>query len=100
MEDKEDLSKKLEVGQLIVAAVMAEGTTTYTAETSGNQNKKLQLTIEPELINKSLTAESVTPNMFLQGIVEAKEAKGFLINFSMKDKAKGFVSFSDDTAHI
>lgn len=49
-----------------------------------------------ELINKALTAETITPNMFLQGEIAAKEAKGFLVNFGLKDKAQGFISFAEN----
>lgn len=94
LEGKEELAGRLEVGQLIVACVLQEGTTDYNASTSGTQNKKLQLSVDPEVVNKALSTESITPNMILQGIVESKEAKGFLINLGLKGKARGFVSFS------
>lgn len=45
------------------------------------------------MINKSLTNENVEANMLLQGVVESKEAKGYLVNFGMKDQTKGFISF-------
>jgi hypothetical protein len=35
--------------------------------------------------------------MVLQGEVVSKEAKGFLINFGLKDKSKGFLSLNDTT---
>lgn len=42
-------------------------------------------------MHKSLTSETIVPNMLLQGKIESKEAKGFLVNFGLKDKAKGFL---------
>jgi len=34
--------------------------------------------------------------MILQGVVESKEAKGYLIDFGLKDKTKGFLPFNDE----
>ena len=33
--------------------------------------------------------------MVLQGTVESKELKGYIINLGFKDSAKGFVKFED-----
>lgn len=38
--------------------------------------------------------------MVLQGVIESKEAKGYLVNFGMKDHTKGFVSFSDKSSTL
>lgn len=38
--------------------------------------------------------------MVLQGVIESKEAKGFLVNFGLKDKTKGFLPFGDDVNHL
>jgi hypothetical protein len=43
-EDKE-LSSKFEIGQYIVASVISAGTAKFNTETSGNQNKKIQLSV-------------------------------------------------------
>ena len=94
---QEELAEKLRVGDFVVAQVLSKGTSTYNTETSGNRNKKLQLSVIPELINKSLTADNLQTNMLLQGIVESKEAKGFLVNFGLKDKTKGFLPFNKET---
>ena len=36
--------------------------------------------------------------MLLQGLIESKEAKGFLINFGLKDKTKGFLPFTTESS--
>lgn len=33
--------------------------------------------------------------MVLQGMIESKEAKGFILNLGFKDKTKGFLKYSD-----
>ena len=38
---------------------------------------------------------NVTKGMVIQGLVESKESKGFLIDLGFKDQAKGFVKLSD-----
>jgi ribosomal protein S1 len=52
------------------------------------------------MINKAINTETIVSNMVLQGEVESKEAKGFLVNFGLKDKSKGFISFSDSNSHL
>jgi ribosomal protein S1 len=100
LKEREDLHKHLEVGQFIIASVAQTGTSQFNVETSGLQNKKLQLLVSHDAINKSLTSENVVPNMTLQGELSSKEAKGFLINFGLKDKAQGFLPFSTETEHL
>lgn len=39
--DKEELHKHLEVGQFILASVIAQGTSQFNIEVSGNSNKKI-----------------------------------------------------------
>jgi hypothetical protein len=38
--------------------------------------------------------------MVLQGELASKEAKGFLINFGLKDKSQGFLPFDPTTEHL
>lgn len=38
--------------------------------------------------------------MVLQGELSSKEAKGFLINFGLKDKSQGFLPFDPSTEHL
>ena len=38
--------------------------------------------------------------MTLQGELISKEAKGFLINFGLKDKSQGFLPFDSQTEHL
>lgn len=53
-----------------------------------------------EQINKSLTAENLSPHMIIQGIIVTKEAKGFLINFGLKDKTQGFLAFDEHSERM
>jgi len=90
---KENKTSELTPGQLLVASVLSLGTANYQAETSGHKNKKLQLSLDPKLVNRGVTAETVTSGMVLQGLIESKESKGFIIDLGLKDKSKGFVKF-------
>lgn len=85
---------ELSVGQLVIASVQSVGTASYQAETSGHKNRKLQLSLDPKLLNRGITSETVTTAMVMQGLVESKESKGFIIDLGLKDKSKGFVKFS------
>ena len=38
--------------------------------------------------------------MLLQGDLISKEAKGFLINFGLRDKTQGFLPFDSNTEHL
>jgi hypothetical protein len=38
--------------------------------------------------------------MILQGEIISKEAKGFLVNFGLKDKSQGFLPFDAQTEHL
>ena len=88
-----DQDWSLKPGQLVIGSILARGTADYQADTSGHQNRKLQLSLEPKLINRGLTAETITTGMILQGAIESKETKGYMIDLGIKDKAKAFVKF-------
>ena len=45
------------------------------------------------MVNRGLTSETVTTSMILQGVIESKEAKGYIVDIGLKDKAKAFVKF-------
>ena len=45
------------------------------------------------MLNRGITAETVTSGMVLQGYIESKETKGFMIDLGLKDKSKGFIKF-------
>ena len=64
-------------------------------ETSGNLNRKLQLSLEPKTLNWSLSGTTVTENMFLQAEVQSREAKGYILDLGFKDGASGFLKFPD-----
>ena len=83
----------LRIGQLVVAYVKSVGTGSYLTESSGHQNRKLQLSLDPKLTNRALTVDTVTSNMLLQGTVESIEAKGYMLDLGLKDEAKAFVKF-------
>ena len=89
--------KHFTIGQLIVACVTAEPGTMATSKSTGKidiskgKRRKLQLSIEPSLLAKSLSAQSVTKNMILQAQVEAKEEKGYICNVGFKDGCKAFL---------
>ena len=88
--------KHFSLGQLIVACVTAEAGTFSTgkdgkSELGKGKRRKLQLSIEPSLLSKSLSAKSVTKNMILQATVEAKEEKGYICDIGFKDGCKAFL---------
>ena len=72
------------------------GTSDYNEKTSRNKNRKLQLSLDPVLINRGLSKESVTIGMFLQGLVQSVESKGYMVNLGFKDQSTGFVKFAED----
>ena len=76
------------------------GTGAFLADTSGHQNRKLQLSLEPKHINRALTAETVTTGMMLQGKVESLETKGYMIEIGLKDKSKAFVKYNTAAAKL
>lgn len=80
----------LSVGQLVICSVTSVG---LGVNEKGTQSKKLQLSIEPSTIYRSLQVSKVTPGMFLQATVESKEEKGYFLNLGFKDEAKGFLKF-------
>jgi hypothetical protein len=90
----------LKVGQLVVAAVTAIGTGQHNTETSGNLNRKLQLSLEPSVVNVNLKGEAVTENMLFQALVQSREAKGYMLDLGFKDKAAGFVKFSTENEEM
>ena len=49
------------------------------------------------MINRGLLAETITTSMVLQGVVESKETKGYMIDLGIKDKTKAFVKFEKGT---
>lgn len=56
--------------------------------------------MQPDLLHKSLTAATVVPGLVLQGVVESKEAKGYMLEFGLKDKSKGFLSNSEQSIQL
>ena len=79
-----------------MAAVTQMGTSDYNEKTSRNKNRKLQLSLDPVLINRGLSKESVTIGMFLQGFVKSVESKGYMLNLGFKDQCTGFVKFAEN----
>ena len=51
--------------------------------------------MDPIWINRGFDSTKVTQGMLLQGTVESKELKGYIINLGFKDQGKGFVKFDD-----
>ncbi len=71
--------------------MLSKGTANYQAETSGHKNRKLQLSLDPKLLNRGITAENATTSMVLTGRIESRESKGYMIDLGLKDGAKAFV---------
>lgn len=59
-------------------------------------NRKVQLTMDHKYINKLLSIDTVKKFMTLQGEIESREEKGFLVNFGFRDHSKGFLKFDDN----
>ena len=91
--DLKESKWSLAPGQLVIASVLAKGTGTYLSENSGNLNRKLQLSLDPKVVNRGLTVEAVTTSMVLQGVVQSKETKGYMVDLGLKDKALAFVKY-------
>lgn len=65
LDEKTEVYKHLEIGQLIIASVITQGTSQFNVNTTGNQNKKVQLSIAPEALSKSLSADNLTSHMLV-----------------------------------
>ncbi|CAI2362226.1 unnamed protein product [Moneuplotes crassus] len=59
------------------------------------RNKNLQLTDNLNIFNTFLTSDKLTKGMQLQGTVESKEGKGYIIDLLLKDQGKAFLNFKD-----
>ena len=95
-----DTPYKLEQGQLVIGCVQSSGTSQFNQSTSGNKNRKLQLSLDPVWVNRGFDATKVTPGMLLQGIIESKELKGYIVNLGFKDQSKGFVPFDTSSKKL
>ena len=56
---------------------------------------KLEITDNLNIFNTFLSADKLQKGMQLQGIVESKEDKGYVINLWLKDESRAFLNFSD-----
>lgn len=88
------------VGHFVIAAVVSEVGTSqsgqvYDFKHGSGINRKVQMTIMPSALNKQLNAQNLVRGMVLQGIVESKEAKGYVVNLGLKDGSKGFLKSAD-----
>ena len=54
------------------------------------------MTLQPSILNRQLSSQNVVKGIVLQGTVESKEAKGYIINLGFKDGSKGFLKVSKD----
>jgi exosome complex RNA-binding protein Csl4 len=82
------------VGQYMFAVVVG----TRSKESNSKfvkRNKNLQLTDNLNIFNTFLTSERLQKGMQLQGIVESKEGKGYIIDLCLKDKSKAFLNFKE-----
>lgn len=92
-------------GQLVIAQVNSEvgGATTgdiYNFKSGkAGLNRKVQLTMDLKFLNKMLDVSKITKNMILMAQVESKEAKGYILDLGLKDKAKGFLK-TDDASSV
>ena len=56
---------------------------------------KLEITDNLNIYNTFLSADKLQKGMQLQGIVESREDKGYMINLRLKDESKAFLNYSD-----
>lgn len=91
---------QLKVGQFVLACVAAVGTGKHNVDSIGNLNRKLQLSIEPKDLYRSLSSATACQNMLLQGIILSKEEKGYMVDLGFKDGAQGFLKFDDSNNSI
>lgn len=95
-------AEQFKVGQLVVAMVNAEIGGAQTGHIYNMQsgraglNRKLQLTLEENYINKGQNIDHITKGMVFTATVESKEAKGFILNLGFRDQTKGFMKFSPE----
>jgi len=90
--------KFFRVGHFVMASVVAElGSTEsgqiYDFKHGSGVNRKVQMTLDPSVINRQLSSKNASRGMILQAQVESKEAKGYILNLGFKDETKGFLKY-------
>lgn len=81
-----------QVGDFLYGVVV--GTKSHQSDRSFiSRNHRLQVTENLNIFNIFLTASKLAQNMQLQGVVESREDKGYVIDLHTKDKVKAFLSF-------
>lgn len=93
--------KYFRIGQYVVASVVTEiGTSSsgqiYDFKHGSGVNRKVQMSIEPAVINRLLSSKNVGRGMVLQGVVSSKEAKGYIIDLGFKDETKAFLKYDSE----
>lgn len=82
------------VGQYMYGVIV--GTRAKTSNSKFiKRNKNLQLTDNLNIFNTFLSSDKILKGMQLQGIVESKEGKGYIIDLCLKDQTKAFLNFKD-----
>ncbi|KAF1832627.1 nucleic acid-binding protein [Decorospora gaudefroyi] len=85
-----DLRDMFSVGQYVRACIMA------TNDDSARAKKRLELSIEPKLVNKGLTKRKIPVNSMIQASVVSNEDHGLVMHLGLDDpKLTGFLAKSE-----
>jgi rRNA biogenesis protein RRP5 len=96
-EDFEDVDLKdmVYVGQYLRACVIS------TTDDSARARKRLELSIDPKLVNKGISKRKLPVNLMIQASVVSNEDHGLVMDLGLDDsKIKGFLPKGELGAHV
>jgi rRNA biogenesis protein RRP5 len=85
-----ELSLMFQMGQPLVCAVVS----IETHVKGSDSKKKIELSLNPKLINMPLHDSQLAPGMPIQACIVSKEDHGFVVDFGLKD-VNGFMRISE-----
>lgn len=106
--DAPELRDLYHVGQWVIATVASIHTSAPSKSDRGreggeyeHESRKVELTLEPSLVNEGITSSDLTPGYLLPMTIKSKEDHGYLVDTGVQG-VQGFISFKDaeDKPHI
>ncbi|CAN6626078.1 rRNA biogenesis protein Rrp5p [Trichomonascus vanleenenianus] len=89
--DLPELTDLFKVGQWVRAAVVASGVE-EPQKKNQKAKKRIELSIDPVVVNEKLDSDDLKPGMAVQGAVNSVEDHGAIMSIGASDEVTGFVS--------
>lgn len=89
-QETKQLSDLFVVGQWIRCAVISATQDSSKKALRDNQKKRIELSLEPELVNKGLTPEYAQNRSLIQASIKSIEDHGLIVNIGLQD-CQGFI---------